>query len=161
MKEVGNKYIPDVLRSYCVDNNIKFKTKEEQYIMLASEGLKMGEIANTLRVSQSTIKRWRSENPNISKAIEEVRRQTIESVTEQRRRFVDSLYETALKEVKKLLKDENPWVKMNVIRMIFDRHDKITAIDKIEDKSMHVVFEGMPNPPDPVNRMIEGSMADE
>lgn len=162
MKEVGRKYIPEILRSYCVDNGIQFKTKEENYITLAAEGMKLSEIAKTMRVGQSTIKRWRSENPHISKAIDEVRRQSIEAVTEQRRRFIDDMYETALKEVKKLLKDENPWVKMNVIRMVFDRQDKMTALVESQDENATVVvFEGMREPPKPHVSFIEGEMADE
>lgn len=162
MKEVGRKYIPDILRSYCIDNSIEFKTREKNYITLAAEGLKPNEIAQTLRISQSTIKRMRSENPHISKAIDEVRRQSIEAVTEQRRRFIDDMYDTALKEVKKLLKDDNPWVKMNVIRMIFDRQDKITALVEAQDENATVVvFEGMREPPKPHVSFIEGEMADE
>lgn len=161
MKEVGNKYIPDIVRSYCADTGIKFTPREENYIKLAAEGLKISDIVRELRTSQSTIRRMLIKNPNISRAVDEVKRQSIDAVSDRRRRYVDNLYETALKEIKVLLKSKDPWIKINTIRMIFDRHDKVTALDKIEDNSMHVVFEGMPEPPAPVNNMIEGTMNDE
>lgn len=161
MKEVGNKYIPDIVRSYCADTGMKFTVREENYIKLAAEGLKISDITRELRTSQSTIKRMLIKNPNIARCVDEVKRQAIDAVSDRRRRYIDDMYESAIKEVKKLLRDENPWVKMNAIRMVFDRHDKMTAIDKIEDNAMHVVFEGMPEPPTPVNTMIEGTMNDE
>lgn len=140
---------------------MKFTVREENYIKLAAEGLKISDITRELRTSQSTIKRMLIKNPNISRCVDEVKRQAIDAVSDRRRRYIDNMYESAIKEVKKLLKDENPWVKMNAIRMVFDRHDKMAALDKIEDNAMHVVFEGMPDPPSPVNTMIEGTMDDE
>ena len=140
---------------------MKFSVREENYIKLAAEGLKISDITREMRTSQSTIRRMLIRNPNISRCVEEVKRQAIDAVSDRRRKYVDNLYETALKEIKGLLKNNDPWVKINTLRMIFERHDKMSALDKIEDNAMHVVFEGMPDPPAPVNNMIEGTMNDE
>lgn len=160
MKEVGGKYVPELFKSYVFDNGLKFTLREENYIKLAANGLKPREIALELRTSQSTIKRMLNDNPNISKAVEYLQREIIDSKTSKRQKIVDDLYDKAIGELKGLLKCDDKWAKMNAIRLIFERHDKMTALAQGEDKGITVVFEGMTEPPKPINRIIEAQMSD-
>lgn len=160
MKEVGNKYVPDLLKSYTFDNNLKFTLREENYIKLAANGLKPREIAAELRTSQSTIKRMLFANPHITKAVEYLQTQVIDIKTTRRQKIVDDLYDKAIKELRDLLKCDDKWAKMNAIRLIFERHDKMSQLAQA-DTGLTVVFEGMNEPPKPSNRVIEGKMADE
>lgn len=160
MKEVGNKYKPALLESYSVDNGVKFTLREQHYISLAATGLNMQKCALEMRCSLSTVKRILAGNPNVSKAVEAIKQMMISEVAERRRAELEEFYDIAQSSLKKLLKDKNPWVKMNAMRMVFDRYDKLMQVANEEDNKIAVIFEGMAVPPTK-NVTIEGSMEDE
>jgi hypothetical protein len=162
MREVGNKSKPDMLESFAVDNGVKFTLREQQYIKLAANGEPNRDIAVILHVSSKTITRMLNANPNIMKAVEAIKNQITSEIVAKRTREIEVLYDKAQSKIKNLLESDNPWIQMQAMRMVFDRHDKMMQSSNAEENKIAVVFEGMAVPPTKSNaELVEGSMEDE
>ena len=162
MREVGNKFKPDMLESFAVDNGVKFTLREQQYIQLASTGIPNRDIAITLHVSTKTISRMLSANANVMKAVEAIKNQITCEIAEKRAREIEDLYDKAQSKISNLLESDNPWIQMQAMRMVFDRHDKMMQSSNADENKIAVVFEGMAVPPTKSTaELVEGSMEDE
>lgn len=159
MKERGGKYTQELIKSYTVDAGQKFKLREQQYIALAVSGQNVRQAALTLRCSQRTIYRMLSDNPEIQTAIDSLKSQITTEIAERRRQEIEELYDIAQGNVKKMLRDENPWIKLQAMRLVFDRYDKLMSANSDENK-IAVVFQGMAVPPTK-SSIVEGTMEDE
>ena len=159
MTEVGNKYKPELLESYTIDRGVHFTMREQQYIVLASNGMSLREVALHLRCSTKTLQRMLAKNAEIQKAVDCIKSNLIAEVADRRKSELEELYDKAQSKIAALLDDPNPWIAMQAMRMVFDRHDKMFKVTEEEDNKIAIVFEGMAVPP--TRSTIEGHMEDE
>ncbi len=106
-------------------------TRQLQAVELYMTGLKQKEIAVQMGVTAQCVSQW-LRSKTVSAYIREVTNKKLASA-----RW------TATNKLVELLDDENPWVRLQAIRIILDQNNQM---DRIEDTTLVVKFAGMDAP---------------